>query len=51
MRNFNKNVMIRSTTIKANSNTIKVLEKMALEKEEHRSKIIAKIKEKARDKA
>ncbi|VVV00158.1 hypothetical protein [Mesonia sp.] len=41
--------MIRSTTIKANHNTIKVLERMALDKEEHRKKIIAKIKEKAKD--
>lgn len=39
--------MIRSTTIKANNNTIKVLERMALEKENHRKNIIAKIKEKA----
>lgn len=36
--------MIRSTTLKANHNTIKVLEKMALEKDAHRKKIIAKIK-------
>ncbi|GAA4232123.1 hypothetical protein GCM10022291_06140 [Postechiella marina] len=41
--------MIRSTTIKANHNTIKVLERMALDKKEHRNKIIAKIKEKAKD--
>lgn len=39
--------MIRSTTINANHNTIKVLKKMALEKEIHRKKIIAKIKKKA----
>jgi hypothetical protein len=36
--------MIRSTTIKANKNTIKVLERMASEKEEHRKKVIALIK-------
>lgn len=41
--------MIRSTTLKANQNTVKVLERMALEKEEHRKKVIAKIKEKAKD--
>lgn len=38
--------MIRSTTIKANNNTVKVLEKMASQKEEHRKNIIALIKKK-----
>jgi len=41
--------MIRSTTVKANHNTIKVLERMALDKKEHREKIIAKVKDKAKD--
>ena len=41
--------MIRSTTIKATPNTIKVLERMALDKEEHRKKVIARIKEKAKN--
>ena len=38
--------MIRSTTIKANNKTTKVLVKMALEKDNYRKKVIAKIKEK-----
>jgi hypothetical protein len=40
--------MIRSTTIKANDNTIKVLHKMASDKEAHRKTVIALIKEKAK---
>lgn len=40
--------MIRSTTIKANNNTIKVLEKMASDKEAHRKTVIALIKAKAK---
>ena len=40
--------MIRSTTIKANNNTIKVLQKMASEKEAHRRTVIALIKSKAK---
>lgn len=41
--------MVRSTTIKATPSTIKVLEKMALDKREHRKKIIAKVKESLKD--
>lgn len=40
--------MIRTTTVKTNNNTIKVLKKMALEKETHRRKIIARIKSKGK---
>lgn len=36
--------MIRSTTIKANANTIKVLDRMVMEKKAYRKIIIAKIK-------
>lgn len=39
--------MIHSRTVKPNQNTIKVLEKMASDKEVHRKKVIAKIKKKA----
>ncbi|MGJ8744858.1 hypothetical protein [Polaribacter sp.] len=35
-----------STTIKANSNTIKVLNKMVSDKEAHRKSIVASIKRK-----
>lgn len=38
--------MIRSTTIKTNNNTIKVLQRMASEKEAHRKNVIAIIKAK-----
>ncbi|MDY0781108.1 hypothetical protein [Tenacibaculum sp. IB213877] len=41
--------MIRSTTIKTNINTIKVLERMSHEKDVHRKNIIARIKQKAKD--
>jgi len=38
--------MTHSQTLKANSNTVKILDKMMVDKKEHRKKIIANIKEK-----
>ena len=45
MLTSNTQIMIRSTTIKANDKTLDVIKKMAAMKEGHRKAIIEKVKE------